>query len=140
MNKSNADYFVAVAEQMSFVSAFLGGVSVTILVTIVIFTSSKKSVSWIVGTSALAACCLLTAVIASWRIIIAFHPDLPFEADLTKVEILWDAMILGYGLGVLSLITSIGLSGWLRSRRSGIITASIATVAVIFFLSTSIYN
>ena len=42
MNEINPNYIVAVAEQLSFVSAFLGGISATILVTIVVFTSEKK--------------------------------------------------------------------------------------------------
>lgn len=67
MSELNPKYIVAVAEQLSFVSAFLGGISATILITIVVFVSSKKSVSWMIAASALAACSLLVAVIASWR-------------------------------------------------------------------------
>ncbi|MBO1255743.1 hypothetical protein J3L16_08610 [Alteromonas sp. 5E99-2] len=68
MEEINPNFILSVAEQLSFVSAFLGGVSTTILVTIVVFTSPKKSVNWIVGSSALAASSLLIAVIASWRL------------------------------------------------------------------------
>ena len=49
MGELNPNYIIAVAEQLSFVSAFLGGISATILVTIVVFTSPNKSVNWIVG-------------------------------------------------------------------------------------------
>ncbi|WP_133471980.1 hypothetical protein [Paraglaciecola marina] len=64
MTELNPNYVIAVAEQLSSVSAFLGGVSATILVTIVVFSSPKKSVNWIVASSAFAASCLLIAVIA----------------------------------------------------------------------------
>ena len=37
MSELNPKYIVAVAEQLSFVSAFLGGISATILITIVVF-------------------------------------------------------------------------------------------------------
>lgn len=134
MNELNPKYIVAVAEQLSFVSAFLGGISTTILVTIVVFTSQKKSVNWIVSSSALAACSLLIAVVAAWRLIILLHPELPIAYDLTIINILWAGMLIGYGLGFLSLLVSIGLSGWLRSRRDGMITSSIATAAVLFFM------
>lgn len=139
MKEIKVDYALAIAEQMSFVSAFLGGVSATILVTIVVFTSSKKSISWIVGTSALAACSLLISVIASLRIIIAIHPELPISVGQDKINLLWSAMVLGYGVGFLSLITSIGLSGWLRSRNAGIVTTVIAGIAIAFFVFTSIF-
>lgn len=133
-------YALAAAEQMSFIGAFLGGVSVTILITLVVFSSSKKSVNWIVASSALAAGSFLISVIASMRIIIALHPDLPFEPSAEKMNTLWYGMINSYGVGVLSLIVSIGLSGWLRSRTSGIVTTLIASVALFFFFTTSIFS
>ena len=134
-----ASYVVAVAEQISFVSAFLGGVAATIMFTVIIFSSDKRSVALLVATSALAACSLLVSVIAGWRLTIGLHPDLPFTPDPAKIRILWNSLIAGYGLGVNSLIASIGLSGWIRSRRSGYITSFIASIAIIFFLSTSLY-
>jgi hypothetical protein len=134
MIELNTKYVVAVAEQLSFVSAFLGGVSATILVTIVVFTSQKKSVSWIVGSSALAACSLFIAVIASWRLVILLHPEIPMSVDTEVINVLWVGMLCGYGLGFLSLLTSIGLSGWLRSKKTGIITSSIACIAMMFFI------
>lgn len=135
-----ASYVIAVADQLSFVSAFLGGVSATILFSVIIFSSEKKSVSLTIASSALAACSLLVAVIGAWRLSIALHPDLPFTADPNKIEILWNSMIGGYGIGVCSLICSIGLSGWIRSPRSGLITTVIALGAILFFMSTSIYS
>lgn len=134
MTELNPGYVMAVAEQLSFVSAFLGGISATILVTIVVFTSPKQSVSWIVSASTLAACSLLVAVVASWRLTILLHPDIPVPVNATVITVLWNGMIIGYGLGFLSLLVSIGLSGWLRSRKSGLITSFIASIALVFFV------
>lgn len=130
---------VAVAEQISFVSAFLGGVAATILFSLIIFSSDRKAVSISVATSAFAACSLLISVIAGWRLAIGLHPDLPFTPDPAKIEVLWHSLIAGYSLGVVSLILSIGVSGWIRSRRSGLITSCIGAIAILFFASTSIY-
>ena len=91
-------------------------------------------------TSALSACSLLVSVISGWRLIIGLHPDLPFDPDPEKINLLWNALIAGYGIGVNSLIVSIGLSGWIRSRRMGLVTSAIAAGAVFFFASTSIYT
>lgn len=137
MAELTPSYIIAVAEQLSFVSAFLGGISATILVTIVVFTSPKKSVSWIVSTSTLAATSLLIAVVASWRLIILMHPELPVSVESTLVNLLWAGMLVGYGIGFFSLLVSIGLSGWLRSKKTGIITSSIAAVAVLFFVAAT---
>ena len=45
-----------------------------------------------------------------------------------------------YGLGFLSLIASIGLSGWLRSKKNGLITTGIASIAVVFFVIATPYG
>lgn len=140
MKKIPDTYILAAAEQMSFIGTFLGGVSVTILITLVVFSSPKKSVNWIVGTSALAACSFLVSVIASMRLVIAIHPDLLIDPSPEKMNALWFGMINAYGLGVLSLIISIGLSGWLRSRTSGIVTSVFAAGALVFFFTTSIFS
>lgn len=134
MKELDPGYMIAVAEQLSFVSAFLGGISATILVTIVVFTSEKSSVKWIISSSALAACSLLIAVVASWRLLIILHPEFPMTVDQSLVSVLWFGMLMGYSLGFLSLISSIGLSGWIRSKRDGIITTTIAIIAIIFFV------
>ncbi len=138
--KLEASYVIAVAEQLSFVSAFLGGVSATILFSVIIFSSEKRIVAFLVATSTLSACSLLVSVISGWRLIIGLHPDLPFTPDPEKINLLWNSLIAGYGLGVNSLILSIGLSGWIRSRRTGLVTSTIAAVAIFFFASTSIYS
>ena len=134
MTELDPNYIIAVAEQLSFVSAFLGGISATILVTIVVFASTKKSVNWIVSSSAIAACSLLIAVVASWRLLIILNPEFPMPVDQGIVKILWIGMLVGYSLGFLSLLASIGLSGWIRSKKDGIITSAIAIVAMLFFL------
>jgi len=142
MPELKSTYAIAAAEQMSLVGVFLGGVSVTILVTIVVFSSSSKSVNWIVGSSALAACSLLISVIASLRLVVALHPDLPaaFAADSSQIWLLWSTMIIAYGIGVMSLIASIGLSGWLKSRNTGWLTSAIAGTTMLFFVFTSIFG
>jgi len=139
-NELKASYVVAVAEQLSFVSAFLGGVSATILFSVIIFSSNKRIVGFLVAMSTLSACSLLVSVIAGWRLIIGLHPDLPFSPDPAKINLLWNSLIAGYGLGVNSLVVSIGLSGWIRSRRMGYVTSVIAGVSIFFFATTSLYS
>ena len=134
MKKLDPDYVTAVAEQLSFVSVFLGGVSITILVTIVVFANPQKSVSWIVGASALAACSLLIAVVAAWRLIILLNPATNVALDPSILIVLWASMLLGYGVGFLALLACIGLSGWIRSKKTGWITTSMAVVSVLFFV------
>ena len=90
--------------------------------------------------SALAASCLLIAVVAAWRLTILLHPEFPMPVNATVVQVLWNGMLIGYGLGFLSLIASIGLSGWLRLKKNGLITTGIASIAVVFFVIATPYG
>ena len=128
------------ADQLSFVCAFLGGVSATILISVVLFSSNSKPTSLITISSALAACGFLIAVIASWRLIIGLHPDLPFVASSATLSALWRIMIGGYSIGVLSLIASVGVAGWIRSVKLGAITTFFSLIVVYIYASTSIYS
>ena len=134
MHQVGTEFVTAVAEQLGFVSAFLGGVSATILVTIVVFVDPKRSVSWMVAASSLAACSLLVAVVASWRLIILLNTTMASQVSMDMVALLYRSMLLGYGLGFLSLLTCIGLTGWIRSRKLGIITTTMAAIAGLFFM------
>ena len=141
MTNPDPIFMTAVTEQLSFVSSFLGGgVSATILVTIVVFANPKKSVTWIIGASALAACSLLIAVLASWRLPVFLNPATPVPVDPLIIRVLWRSMLLGYGLGFLSLLVSIGLSGWIRSKKTGLITSGMAVVSVVFFVLATPYG
>jgi len=140
MKNIQPDFAITTAEQMSFIGTFLGGISVTILVTIVVFSSSKKSINWIIATSAFAASSFLISVIASMRLILALHPEVYIATSPEKLFLLWKSMIGAYAVGVVSLILSIGLSGWLRSHRSGLVTTLIASMAMFFFIYSSVFS
>jgi hypothetical protein len=142
MNQISTDYAVDVAEQMSLVGVFLGGVSITLLITLVVINKTGKLTNWLVVFSALAACVLLISVVSSLRLIIALHPEFPSPETTSPAELslLWGSMVACYGLGVLCLAFCIGLSGWLRSRLTGIITCGFAVFTVLFFVLTSVFN
>lgn len=61
---------VAVADQISFITALLGGVAATTLRTVVILSSAKRAHALLVATSALSAYSLLISAIAGWRLIL----------------------------------------------------------------------
>lgn len=142
MNQINAGYAMDVAEQMSLVGVFLGGVSITLLITLVVINKPGKLINWMVGASALAACVLLISVVSSLRLLIALHPEFPSPETTSAAEIslLWKSMVASYGLGVLCLAFCIGLSGWLRSVKTGILTLGFALITVLFFVLTSVFN
>ena len=125
-------YLIELARQMAFLGAFLGGFAATFLATLLVVDSSKRIAGWVIVSSATAACSFVVAVIASVMLTIVLHPDVP--SNISSGSSVGTARIvssLGFGAGVFALLTSIGLSGWVRSRQTGIATSVISFVGLI---------
>lgn len=128
------DNLLSLMENLILLSAFFGGFSATFLAAILAIdpTSSKKIANWIIVASALAACCFVmcaTSSIASVNgIKTAIANDQNAFNSITAVRL---TSVLSMLVGVFALLTSIGLSGWLRSKHVGITTSVIALFAMI---------
>lgn len=128
------DNLLSLMENLILLSAFFGGFSATFLAAILAIdpTSSKKIANWIIVASALAACCFVmcaTSSIASVNgIKTAIANDQNAFNSITAVRL---TSVLSMLVGVFALLTSIGLSGWLRSKHVGIATSVIALFAMI---------
>ncbi len=139
--EARIQYVLAVANQLSFVSTFLGGIIATMLIAVIAINSEKRSAGLFVATSSFAACCLILSVVCAWRLNLVFHPSFPveFRPEGLKINLLWGGMVLGYVAGVSAIIASIGVSGWIRSKRSGWVTTVIAGLAMVFYISSSYF-
>ncbi len=127
-----ADYLAEISRQFAFLSAFLGGFAATFLATVLVNDSPKRVVNWVVGGAALAACGFIVAVIASVMLNMVLHPGAPLNVrEGYSVEAARAMSALGFGLGVYALLVSVGLSGWIRSRKSGITTTVSAAVGLL---------
>lgn len=127
-----SSYLAEVARQVAFLSAFLGGFAATFLATLVVAKSSKRSVGWAIGFSAFAASCFIVAVISSVMLTTTLHPDAPgYVSAGVPVNMARVVSVLGFGLGAYALLGSVGISGWIRSRRLGLVTSIFAGVGAI---------
>lgn len=125
-------YLVEIARQLAFLSAFLGGFAATFLATLLVVASSKRIVGWVIGTAATAACSFVVAVIASVMLTIVLHPDVPANvSSASSAEIARIISMLGFTIGVIVLLVSVGLSGWIRSRQSGIVTSVVSFISLV---------
>ncbi len=135
MDEINNNYFMDLAAQLSYMSAFLGGFSATILVTLLVSDNTKRITNWIVLFSTVAACSFIVATLSFITAGIMVHPNAPEsvrdEAALTIARTVSSYSLLA---GIITLLLGIGLSGWLRSKKLGIMTSSIAGIGLILVL------
>lgn len=130
MNQLPADYLAEIARQIAFVSAFLGGFSATFLGTLLFSRSSSPLAGWAISASAMSACAFIVAVLALTMLVVGLNPSTP--AGVISGTAIAHARLIGllsFLVGMYALLVSIGMSGWLRSRKLGWITTSIAVLA-----------
>lgn len=114
-------------QQLILLSAFLGGFSATFLAAILTIEAKKKVTDWIVCISAASSCCFIVAAVTN----IALVNGLQIEESLETLSRLKIISSLGMISGIFALLICIGLSGWIRSRKIGLVTASFSLIATI---------
>lgn len=114
-------------EQLILLSAFLGGFSATFLAAILTIEVKKNITDWIVCISAASSCCFIVAAVTN----IALVNGLQIEAEMQTLNNLKIISALGMISGIFALLASIGLSGWIRSRKIGLITSCFSIIAVV---------
>lgn len=127
MNELPISYLKVLAEQIGFISVFLGGISATILGTLIVLKKDSKIFNWMIILLSLAAVSFIVAVFGMNKIQMVLTPDYP-----NPDHSIFYARIVGsisFLLGIYSLITVISLSGWLQSKKIGILTTSIGLIA-----------
>lgn len=129
------DYFKALSEQLLFISTFLGGFSATMLTTLLVSNVEKtRTKTSIVIILSLASTFFILSVLSFSKLFLMLTPGTPME--VTNQSILVPRFIGSFSflMGILSLIISIGLSGWLLSKKVGYITSVIGffTLILIF--------
>jgi hypothetical protein len=128
--------------QLAFVSSVLGGFAVAFLGTLLTIEGERRLTRWTMGAAAVSATALITAaVVASVSVAETVRTGAHDLAGLGDTAargflLLFSCFIVGF----LALMLSVGLSGWIKSRALGLVTAAAAMVsaaAVLFALWSS---
>lgn len=132
MDQLTPAYLAALASQLGFLSAFLGGFAATLTAMILQTGSPRRIAGWAMALAAMAATAFVVAAVATTSVTSGAHPDAP--TAVTAAGPLERARIIaaaGFALGCYLILAAIGCSGWLRSRKVGWVTTGAAGVAVV---------
>ncbi len=129
-----------VLQHAGFLSAVLGGFAVTLFVTLLTMSRDNKVVPYAAGASLLAAVFLglasITGVAGMVGAILDQEAALGPENESTIYGAFrWTSV--SFFLGMIAFLTSLGICGWIRSRRFGLFstTSSLITfAALVYFL------
>jgi hypothetical protein len=135
MNLST-ESFAEICKQSAFISALVAGFSFAFLGAILVSTINKKIVDWVMTFSTLSIAGLLICSLA-WTLCAS---RLQLYTGTGTVQIPQNLLSLHKTLSFVFIssfcffLVTLGLSGWMRSRRTGIISSVISFVATVFFL------
>ncbi len=132
-------YLAEIARQLAFLSAFLGGFAATFLATLVISAPKRSLSSWIISLTAFSASFFIVAVLVFIGLVIVLNPNAPKNVASPSSMMLSRVLgILSFLFGMLCLLSSIGLSGWLHSKRTGLATSLAALMGIFLALLVSV--
>jgi hypothetical protein len=135
MDTLTSDYLAELGRQFAAIAAFLGGFSITFFGTLLTIQKDSRCRGWALGAAAIAAGAFTVTVIAVTMLITSLHPSAP--TFLKGVDALTRARIVTAGaliLGTISLLTSLSFSGWIYSRKLGIMTSLIGFLSAILVI------
>jgi hypothetical protein len=134
----SAEFLAETGRQIAALSAFLGGFAATFLGILLQSSNSRRYVGWAAGAAAVASASFILAVISGTALALVSHPGAPSGVAkptfLPQVRVL---ILITFACGIYSILLSLGLSGWIRSRALGIVTslaALISAIVVSFFV------
>ncbi len=113
----------------AFINAILGGFAFSFLGVLLTVDSKHRVISWVTAITAGAAGCFIIAALGATFSAVAAASAGASELP-ASISALHKPMSLIFLGGVLLLLISLGMSGWLRSRILGIVTTIIAILAV----------
>ena len=128
---------IEIQNQLAFISAVLAGFAVTFFIGLLQLPEERPHVKGAVCTALVAAALLLLATVAgvAGAVWIAERPGLGQAAE-TPDQLLAAFQWAGRAFigGLLFLLISLGLSGWIHSRVVGILSSVVAALTVVLLV------
>lgn len=130
------EYWNKLASQLITISSLLGGFSIAVIANLLVSESNNRITNSILKATTIASGCFLVTVFAMTRIVMITtegHPDIISGNDLAFPRIIGS---LTFIFGIISLSVVIALSGWTKSKRTGIFTSIIGVLTFLIILLT----
>ncbi|HEX8570137.1 MAG TPA: hypothetical protein VF699_09490 [Caulobacteraceae bacterium] len=138
MSQLSAEYLTELARQLGFVSAFLGGVAAAFVATLLTLRSPRRIVGRTIVCAAATAVAFIISVLGSLAWVAILHPQSPSDPGGSAAREAQLLTAIPFTAGIALLMVTIGMSGWIRSRTTGLGTTAVAVLgAALALLATA---
>ncbi len=129
------EYWNKLAEQLILISSLLSGFSIAVVANLLVHESKTRINNSIFKIATIAAGCFLVSVFASTSILMKTTPGYPLPLD--ESSLFFPQIVCGitFLLGIASLSAVLALSGWTKSKATGIFTTIIGVITFLFVLT-----
>lgn len=130
---------VELVRQLSLISALLGGLSLLIVLQLFRFPNQKKWIAWITGCFLVTASSLIVSSYLSVLYLTGYEYEISYSTRrLPEFRNTALIVVFLFSFGFQAFIVGMGLVGWLRSRRIGILSL-ILTIVIEIIMAGAIY-
>lgn len=129
--KMTLEYWNTLANQFILISSLLSGFSIAVVANLLVSKKKNRITESILKTATISAGCFLVTVFAMTAILMKTTPGGMIK-DVVESDFLIPRVIgmLTFVLGLFSLSTLISLSGWTKSRNTGIFTTIVGVLTL----------
>lgn len=128
------EYWNELAGHLIITSAFLSGFSIAVTANLLINKSTSRLYNNILKASTISSGSFLITVFALTNILLKTTEGYPLELTHDDLEVPRIIGMMAYLTGLISLLTVLGLSGWTKSKGTGIFTTVVSAITLILIL------
>ena len=134
MDGISLSYWNELSNQLMLISSLMCGFSVAVVVTLLIHNSTNKILGIIFKLAVFSALAFLLSIFSTTTIKMMTTQGYPLKFDEAKFST--TRIIAGFGFltGILSIISILSLSGWVKTKRTGWLTTILGILSFILFL------
>jgi hypothetical protein len=136
------EYWNTLANQTLLISSLLSGFSITIIANLLVSDKEHKVMDGILKLAAISAGCFLIAVFSMTQISMITTPG-GYIKNITTDDFLIPRVvgIAAFMFGLLALSAILSLSGWVKSKKTGIFTTIVGVLTLLLiFMSMTRFN
>lgn len=132
----NLDYLNTVSNQLILISSLMSGFSIAILANLLTYKTDNKMATYVFRLTSVAAGCFLVTVFALTKIIKMTTEGYKYETTAEDFAFTAGLTSIAFVIGIFTLSVVIALSGWIKSKKTGIFTTIVGFLTLLFIIMT----